>query len=157
MDKNLYEAMFIIGAGKGGSEFPDAIQHIVGLLTRHDAEIERIERWDERKFSFPIKRAKRGIYVLVYFRADGEVIAEMRRLIGLSEQILRVLILRADKIVDPRGALYNAEGEQTAEAPRPKPVEPPLVNEAATRKPAPAPAAPAPAAAAPAEDADAAE
>ncbi len=144
MDKNLYEAMFIIGAGKGGSEFPDTIQHIAGLLTRHDAEIERIERWDERKFSFPIKRAKRGIYVLVYFRADGEVIAEMRRLIGLSEQIPRVLILRADSMVDPRGALYDAEGVQTAEAPRPKPVEPPLVNEAATRAPAPvaAPAKP---------------
>jgi small subunit ribosomal protein S6 len=133
MDKNLYEAMFIIGAGKGGSEFPDVVQHIAGLLTRHEAEIERIERWDERKFSFPIKRAKRGIYVLVYFRADGDVIAEMRRLIGLSEQILRVLIVRSDVVAEPRGALYSPEGEQTAEAPRPKSMEMPLVNEAATR------------------------
>ena len=139
---SLYEAMFVVDASKGGSEFPNVIRHTADLLTRHGAEIERIERWDERKFAYPIKHVKRGIYILTYFRVDGSAISELRRDIVLSEDVLRVLILAVEQPNQVSGQLFNAEGEQ---------VETPVAP--------PAPAPPAPAAeggegAAPAEKAE---
>jgi ribosomal protein S6 len=137
--QKLYEAMFVVDAAKGGSEFPATIRHIADLIRRHDAEIERIEKWEERKFAYPIKGIKRGIYVLVFFRAEGSVIAEMRRLIGLSEVVLRVLILKANELSEVKGQLYTAEGEETAgtPAPAPAPAESvPSPAEAATEVPA---------------------
>jgi len=110
--ENLYEAMFVVDANRGGSEFPESIRHIVGLLTRHEVKIERIEKWDERKLAYPINNVKRGIYVLVFFRADGAIIAEMRRLIHLSEDVLRFMILRAEKMSRVKGQLYDTEGNE---------------------------------------------
>lgn len=130
MADNLYEAMFVVDSAVGGSEFPEVIQHIAGLITRHGAKIERIEKWEERKFAYPIKRVKRGIYILVFFRAEGSVIEEMRRLIGLSEQVLRALILRAESMSTVQGELYNEEGEMIAEAPA-APVAPVVTASAA--------------------------
>lgn len=111
MADNLYEAMFVVDAATGGARFPDAVRHIADLLTRHGAEIERIEKWDERKLAYPIKRVKRGIYILVYFRSDGSAISEMRRMIALSEEVLRSLILKAEEPSAVKGQLFDSEGQ----------------------------------------------
>jgi len=111
--------MFVVDAARGASAVPDVVRHIAGLMTRHEAEIERIELWDERKLAYPIQKAKRGMYFLVYFRADAQAIAELRATIRLSEQVLRLLILRAEKPGPVKGQLYTPEGELTEAPPEP--------------------------------------
>jgi len=103
--------MFLVDSAKGGSEFPEIIRHIANILARAGAQIERIEQWDERKLAYRIKRAKRGIYILVYFRAPGAAISDIRHDVQLSEQLLRVLVLRAEEQTPVQGKLYNTEGE----------------------------------------------
>ena len=110
MAVNLYEGMFIIDSAKGGSEFPGAIRLIASMLTRHGAQIDRVEKWAERKFAFPIKQAKRCIYVLVYFKVDGLAIQKIREDIALSEDILRVLILTPHVVSPAIGEIYSPEG-----------------------------------------------
>jgi len=123
---NLYEAMFLVDAAKGGSEFANVVRHVTNLLGRVDAEIVRIEKWDERKLAYRIKRAKRGIYILVYFRAEGAAIRELRHDVRLSEEILRVLVLEAEQPDPVRGELYSPDGE-----PMPEPEQTPPQAEAA--------------------------
>lgn len=112
MTVNLYEGMFLVDSSRGASDFPDVVRHIAELLTRNGAQIQRIERWDERKLAYPIKKVKRGIYVLTYFEVDGSAIAEIKNMANLSEQILRLLIVRAEQVSPVQGQLYSAEGEQ---------------------------------------------
>ena len=119
MAPDLYEAMFVVDAAKGGSEFPKMIRHIGDLLARQGAAIERMEKWDERKLAYPMKHAKRGIYILVYFQADGSVIPEIRSNVGLSEDLLRVLIVRAEGQSPVRGQLFTPQGEALAQPPAP--------------------------------------
>lgn len=122
MAVKLYEGMFVVDAARGGARFEESIRHIAQLLTRQGAEIERIEKWDERKLAYPIQHVKRGIYILVYFRADGPTITEIRLMTSLSEQVLRLLILRVEEPDPVKGQLYSPEGqlveqpEETAEA-----------------------------------------
>ena len=111
MAVKLYEGMFIVDSAKGGSEFPGTIRLIASMLTRHGAQIDRVEKWAERKFAFPIKQSKRGIYVLVYFNVDGQAISKIREDISLSEEILRVLILTPFAVSPAVGEIYSPEGE----------------------------------------------
>ena len=110
MAVKLYEGMFIVDSAKGGSEFPGTIRLIASMLTRHGAQIDRVEKWAERKFAFPIRQSKRGIYVLVYFNVDGQAIAKIREDIALSEDILRVLILTPLAVSPAMGEIYSPEG-----------------------------------------------
>ena len=111
MEQNLYEAMFLVDAAKGGEQFPTVIQHISSLLERQGAHIERIEKWGESKLSYQIKHVDRGVYALVYFRAQPDRISALREDIQLSEELLRVLILKAEGIPEARGKLYTPQGE----------------------------------------------
>jgi small subunit ribosomal protein S6 len=115
----LYEGMFMVDSAKGGSEFPGTVRLIAGMLTRHGAEIERIEKWGERKFTYTIKQSKRGIYILVYFKAEGSAIASIREDVGLNEDILRVLILTPHAVVPAMGEVYSPEGEMLEAAKTP--------------------------------------
>jgi ribosomal protein S6 len=115
--------MFLVDSSRGGSEFRDVVGHIGELLERNGAEIQRIERWDERKLAYPVKKVKRGIYVLTYFRADGSAIAEIKNMANLSEQLLRLLIVRAEQVSPVQGQLYSPEGEEV-ETPELEPAAP---------------------------------
>ena len=138
--QNLYEVMFLIDAAKGGESFPAVIQHISGLLERNGAQIERIERWADNRLAYPIKQLERGIYVLVYCRLDAERVSELRHDIRLSEEILRVLVLRAEEAPPPRGKLFTPQGDEVPQEPE-APAEP--ESEAAESE-AETPAAPGP-------------
>ena len=125
MEKNLYEAMFLVDSAKGGGEFAGLIRHIVGLLAANGASIERIEKWAERKFEYRVRHVDRGIYILIYFRSAPGSIQELRRQIYLSEQLLRVFILKAEEPAAARGELYDTEGSPVPEEPSPAPAEQP--------------------------------
>lgn len=115
-ETRLYEAMFLVDSAKGGSTFPEVIQHIAELIQRHDADIERIEKWDERELRYPIQDVEKGIYILTYFHINPEDVNDLRDAINLSEEILRVLILSEPKVSEPQGELYSPEGEVVEDA-----------------------------------------
>ena len=96
--KKLYEAMFLIDSAEAARDWDGIIELISKMLTKADAEIVSIRKWDERALAYPIRRCTRGTYILTYFKGDGKKIHEIERDVQLSERIIRVLILRADHL-----------------------------------------------------------
>ena len=92
---NQYEAMFLFDPTFGAS-FENCETEIRRLMTRAEAEILLCRRWDERRLAYKIKGRKRGVYVLVFFKAPFDKITPLERDAQLSEHILRLLVLRAD-------------------------------------------------------------
>jgi small subunit ribosomal protein S6 len=73
-----------------------AISLVREILERVEAEIVVLRQWDERKLAYVIKGQKRGTYLLSLFRVSGTQIVNIERDCNLSDEILRVQILRAD-------------------------------------------------------------
>jgi len=94
---NQYEAMFLFDP-TFGSSFENCESEIRRLMERAEAEIVFCKKWDERRLAYKVKGRKRGLYVLVYFKAAANKIAGLERDCRLAENILRVLIVRADDI-----------------------------------------------------------
>jgi small subunit ribosomal protein S6 len=124
-----YEAMFLIGQNVS-ADLTAVIQHINEILARGNAEVIAMRKWDERRLAYEIRGQKRGLYILVYFRAPGPDVAHIERDCNLSEKILRAMILRADHM--------NTEQMQAADARKELEVEAKLRAE---RPATPAPAA----------------
>src|SRR5688572_8310225 len=92
-----YEAMFLIGQA-AAANLPDVIDHIKDIFHRAGAELVAMKKWDERRLAFEIKKQKRGLYILTYFKAQNTALPGIERDCNLSERILRVMILRADHL-----------------------------------------------------------
>lgn len=94
---NQYEAMFLFDPTFGNS-FEKCEAEIRRLMERAQGEIIHCRKWDERRLAYRINGRKRGVYVLVYFKAPPQSIAGMERDAKLDENILRLLVLRADHL-----------------------------------------------------------
>jgi small subunit ribosomal protein S6 len=92
-----YEAMFLLGASTS-AEPEKGIELCRGIIERHGGQIMVIKKWDERKLAYEISGQKRGTYVITYFTAPGAAVSAIERDVKLSEEILRVLVTKADHL-----------------------------------------------------------
>lgn len=92
----LYEGLFLVNPNAIGSSLDKATQIVLDLLSRAQAEVVSVSKWDERKLAYEIAGVKRGLYMLAYFKVDGRKITSIERDVTLSDNVLRCLILRAD-------------------------------------------------------------
>ena len=92
-----YEAMFLFGAN-AATDADGAVNTAKGIIERHEGQILVIKKWDERKLTYEIKRQKRGTYIICFFTAPGAAVTGIERDVKLSDDVLRVLITRADHL-----------------------------------------------------------
>lgn len=92
---NQYEGMFLFDPTFGAS-FENCEAEVRRLMERAGAELLFCQKWDERRLAYRIQGRKRGVYVLTYFKAPSDKVASLERDVRLAENILRVLVLRAE-------------------------------------------------------------
>ena len=110
---SVYEGMFLLKSGDVG-QGPDAHVDVVkGMLEKRNGVVKEIAKWDERRLAYDIGPHKRGVYVLAYFEAPADAIDRIKRDCKLSEEVIRVLILTAEKYV----AKEQAPAEPAPEKP----------------------------------------
>jgi small subunit ribosomal protein S6 len=101
MPANVYECMILLDTNKVAGDVPAAAEQLKQILTRNHAEILANRPWDERRLSYPIKGHKKGLYYLIYFKAEGKELKNIEHDFALAELVLRHLVLHVDaKLVD---------------------------------------------------------
>ena len=93
----LYEGMFLVDSAQTGADWDGVIADIRAILEKAGAAIDSMRKWDDRKLAYEIKGKGRGTYILCYFRVDGSRIQEIEKSVRLSDTIMRVLILSAER------------------------------------------------------------
>lgn len=109
---NQYEAMFLLGPA-ATSDAEGGIALCRSMIERHAGKVLFIKKWDERKLAYEVNGQKRGTYVIAYFTAPGNQVGPIERDVKLNDQVLRVMITRADHM-----------NQQEMEAVEPQKIEP---------------------------------
>jgi ribosomal protein S6 len=87
-------------------------------MERAEAELIFCGKWDERRLAYRIKGRKRGVDVLTCFETSPDKIAGLERDAKISEDILRLLVLRADGVTrEMLEEACAARGEERVAAP----------------------------------------
>jgi small subunit ribosomal protein S6 len=115
--KKLYEGMFLIDTALAAADWDGTVGMIRKLLEKNEAEVVSMKKWDERRLAYDIEGKSRGTYILSYFRCDGGKLTEIERDVQLSEKVMRILILKADKLtpeeINKETPLMMAERQST--------------------------------------------
>jgi len=94
----LYEGLFLVDSADAAADWSGTIGAIEKVLSRAEAEVVSLKKWDERKLAYDIKGRGRGTYILSYFKCGPDKITSIERDVQLSEQIIRVMILTTDRM-----------------------------------------------------------
>ena len=93
-----YEGLFLVDSGEAAADWNQVTGAIEKILSRSESEIVSLRKWDDRRLAYEINKKNRGTYILAYFDCDPDRIGSIERDVQLSEKVIRVLILRTDRM-----------------------------------------------------------
>ena len=88
-----YEAIIVFSLKKTEDEIKALTAKFADLI-KADGTLTNIDEWGKRKLAYEINYISEGYYVLVKFTSAQEFPAELDRVLGITDGILRSLITR---------------------------------------------------------------
>ena len=116
---NRYEGMFLFKSRSAKEDWDTLVEHVNKMVEAGGGSVTSADKWEERKLTYDIKGHSRATYMLVYFEAPPGSIDSIRKNCKLSDLILRVLILKAEKemaVAAPRKEEGDGETKDFSEA-----------------------------------------
>lgn len=102
-----YETVFIARQDVTSNQVESMTQHYTSVIKEHGGEVTKTEFCGLRPLAYPIKKNKKGHYVLLNIAVKPEGIAEVERQMKISEDILRYLSVRVDALDNNPSALMQ--------------------------------------------------
>jgi len=96
MANRKYEAFYIVKPDVTESDVQKVADKFKGIVETNGGTVERAGKWDKRKLAYEINGFKEGTYVLMNFEAGPKVPAELGRLLGISDDVIRHRIYLLD-------------------------------------------------------------
>jgi small subunit ribosomal protein S6 len=147
----LYETTFIARQDISPAQVETLTESLVAVLKENGSSAGKTEYCGLRVMTYPIRKNKRGHYVLMNVTATPEALKEFERRMRLNEDILRFLSVQVEEHEDAPSALLKAtrygreEGERGNDRGERRPrfeggdrPERPRYNDRAERAPRPA-------------------
>src|ERR1700736_6226693 len=89
-----YEVMVILDAGLEEDAIRTIIDRVTQIVTTGGGTVERVDRWGKRRFAYEVHHLTEGYYVLVESTAEPAVLAEVDRMLGLADEVIRHKVIR---------------------------------------------------------------
>jgi small subunit ribosomal protein S6 len=67
------------------------------IITGDKGVIVKIDEWGKRRLAYEIKDALDGVYYILYFEATAQTLAEVTRVLGITDSVLRFMPIRHEK------------------------------------------------------------
>lgn len=88
-----YEVMFIVRSDLEQDAVQATVDKFLGIIN-NGGEVVSHEILGKRRLAYEIKKQRDGIYVLIKFNAQPEVVAELDRVMRITDEVIRHLIVK---------------------------------------------------------------
>ncbi len=89
-----YESLFILRPDLEEEKLAEVIEKFRLLVENHGGEVTKLEKWGKRRLAYEIQRLKEGLYILLRFKGNADVIQELERVFKISDEVIRHIIVR---------------------------------------------------------------
>lgn len=93
---NKYESIFVLDATLEEEKIT-ALSEKFTKLIEANGTIESVDVWGKRRLAYPIDYKTEGFYTLVKFTANPEFPKELERIYGITEGVLRTIVIRVEE------------------------------------------------------------
>lgn len=115
-----YELIYIIDTAVEDSARKELIERVNNLIAANGGEVEKVdETWGKRRLAYAINYKTEGWYVLVTFKANGELPRELERNLRNYDAVIRYMTVKIEEkrsSVKPRTVRPVAVAEETEKA-----------------------------------------
>ncbi len=93
--KRSYESVVVISTKIGEDKIKEIVEKIKKLIS-DNGELSAVDEWGKRNLAYPINYEKEGYYVLFNFKSAPSFSAELSRIYGITDGVIRTLLVTKD-------------------------------------------------------------
>lgn len=91
-----YELMLMLDPTLDEDARAAAIEKVQGLITADGGVLDNVEDWGKRRLAYEIGKLTDGDYLVFDFHSTPEAIAEIDRVLHISDPVVRYMVIRRD-------------------------------------------------------------
>ena len=112
-----YELGFILNPEVNEEQTGAILTRISQIVANYDGQVMRVNQWGRRRMAYPIEHHRDGYYIFIDMILTPETVAELDRMLKVSEDVLRHMLIRRDpKAVQKEREDYEARTAQQEQA-----------------------------------------
>ncbi len=92
-----YETMVLLSPELTDEVVEEKISGFEKQVTEGGGEILNVDRWGKKRLAYPINRQRHGIYFIVTYHSEPEIVTNMERDMRIDEQTWRYMTVRMDE------------------------------------------------------------
>jgi len=109
---SLYESTFILRQDISVTEVNKVIESLSTTIKDNEGKVLKHEYWGLKSLSYPIKKNKKGHYVMLILDAPHRAMLDLQRKIKLSEDVIRNLTLKIESFDKKDSIMMSADNEK---------------------------------------------
>ncbi len=90
---NKYEACLVYSVA-GGEDAVNALKEKFNDLIAKNGTVENVDEWGKRRLAYLINDEAEGYYVFTTFTSEPTFPAELERIAGITDGVLRVMVIK---------------------------------------------------------------
>ena len=91
-----YELLFFVDPTLDAETRLAAMKRIDTTIAEGNGKVDNVDEWGKRKLAYEINDLTEGDYTLIKFHADTTQIAELDRVMRITDAVIRHMIVRRD-------------------------------------------------------------
>jgi small subunit ribosomal protein S6 len=103
----FYETVFIARQDVTSAQVETLAQHYTSVVKEHGGEVTKTEFCGLRQLAYPIKKNKKGHYVLLNIAVKPDGMKEVERQMKINEDVIRHLSVRVEALDNNPSALMQ--------------------------------------------------
>ncbi|WP_027415059.1 30S ribosomal protein S6 [Aneurinibacillus terranovensis] len=92
-----YEVMYILRPDLQEEATKATVERFSAVITDNGGEMEKVTEQGKKRLAYEINDHREGFYVLMNFQSQPEAVKEMERLMKISDDVIRYLVVREDE------------------------------------------------------------
>ena len=90
---NKYEVALVLSVANG-DEAVNALKEKFNDLIAKNGTVENVDEWGKRRLAYPINAETEGYYIFTTMTSEPALPAELERIAGITEGVLRIMVIR---------------------------------------------------------------
>jgi small subunit ribosomal protein S6 len=91
---NKYELMLIVNPNADEERQREIVERLRTTVESGGGRVVGIDEQGKKKMQYEIKKQPEGVYTVLTFTAEPEILAEAERVLGITDEVLRFMTLR---------------------------------------------------------------
>ncbi|HEX3629590.1 MAG TPA: 30S ribosomal protein S6 [Candidatus Dormibacteraeota bacterium] len=94
---SAYELMYIVKPELDDQAVQQEIDKVGQLIQTNGGQVKKVTPWGKRRLAYSVKDQREGYYVVEEFDLDQAKVAEVERVLKISDTVFRHLMVRQDE------------------------------------------------------------